>query len=363
MSFEALLGKLSERPDRRGREFERICKWFLENAPEYRGQIRRVWLWREWPGRWGADIGIDLVVETCDRDLWAVQAKAYDARYSVTKRDVDSFLSESNRPVFAFRLLLATTDRIARNARSALKGQEKPVGLRLLSDLAGADVAWPGTPAKLLPARPKPKRLRPDQRLALRDVVDGFNGSARGKLLMACGTGKTIVGLHVAEALSTRRTLVLVPSLALVEQTLREWTANRLRPFSYLAVCSDVSVVEHDSVVASTVELGVPVTTDPARVAAFLRTRHDHAVSKPEVDESKPVVAKSFASRTGKTLGPSAWVAGCPWAEPSSYAPVLRHRHGSSVRPGLVRSLTDYFVPNRVPNCRNRACLSAPKST
>src|SRR5271165_7113244 len=74
---------------RRGRQFERICKWFLTNDPLYEHQVRRVWLRDEWPGRWGADAGIDLVAEDREGGLWAVQAKAYDSAYSVTKTDVD----------------------------------------------------------------------------------------------------------------------------------------------------------------------------------------------------------------------------------------------------------------------------------
>jgi superfamily II DNA or RNA helicase len=272
--FETLLDALGSG----GRDFERVCRWYLENAPEYRGIVKRVWLWQEWPSRWGADAGIDLVAETHEGALWAVQAKHYDAAYSVTKRDVDSFLSESGRPVFAYRLLIATTDRIARNARSALEGQEKRPGLRLRSDLAAAELSWPSSPDRLLPATPRPKRLRPHQRVAVRDVVSGFKTSERGQLVMACGTGKTLVGLHTAEKVKSRRTLVLLPSLSLLEQTLREWTANTRRPFSYLAVCSDQSVADHDSTVASTTELGVPVTTDPERIAAFLRRHHEHAV-------------------------------------------------------------------------------------
>ena len=73
-------------------------------------------MWDDWPGRWGADAGIDLVAEVNDGSLWAVQAKAYNPSYSVKKADVDSFLSESGREEFSYRLLVATTDRIAATA-------------------------------------------------------------------------------------------------------------------------------------------------------------------------------------------------------------------------------------------------------
>jgi predicted helicase len=110
MSLPDLLHQLDSRRDVRGRQFERLCAWYLRNAPEYRSVLKAVWLWKDWPEAWAADAGIDLVAEQNDGSLWAVQAKAYDERYSITKRDVDSFLSESNRPHFSYRLLIATRD-------------------------------------------------------------------------------------------------------------------------------------------------------------------------------------------------------------------------------------------------------------
>ena len=96
-----LFGKLNPDEHRRGRQFERICKWFLENDPEYKRVIKRVWLWDDWPGRWGRDKGIDLVAETFNGKFWAVQSKAYALNHSVTKNDIDRFLSESSRKIFS----------------------------------------------------------------------------------------------------------------------------------------------------------------------------------------------------------------------------------------------------------------------
>ena len=115
MALPDLLQQLDPRNTvRKGRQFETLCKWYLNNAPEYRGQFRQVWLWGDWPDRWGQDAGIDLIAETHDGDLWAIQAKAYDERYTVTKADVNSFLTESARPMIAQRLLIATTDHLSR---------------------------------------------------------------------------------------------------------------------------------------------------------------------------------------------------------------------------------------------------------
>ena len=119
-----LLARLDPDPYRRGKQFEHICKWFLAHDPVYSHELRRVWLWDEWPGRWGIDAGIDLVAEDHRGNLWAIQVKAYDAAYSITKQDVDSFLSESGRAEFSFRLLIATTNHIGANAKRTIEKQE-----------------------------------------------------------------------------------------------------------------------------------------------------------------------------------------------------------------------------------------------
>ena len=100
----------------RGRQFELLCKWFLENDPEYKSLLKKVWLWRDWPQRWSIEKGVDLIAETYDGEFWAIQSKAYGPDKSVTKRDVDSFLSDSSRKLISYRLLLTTAGRVGRNA-------------------------------------------------------------------------------------------------------------------------------------------------------------------------------------------------------------------------------------------------------
>lgn len=270
MGFEQLVLSLSDDPRLRGKEFERICAWYLHNAPEYRSQLRRVWLWNDWPERWAADAGIDLIAETVAGDLWAIQAKAYGSAYAIKKADLDSFLSESSRPQFSYRLLIATTDHIGSTAQRTLAAQEKPVGQLLRSQLAEVEIDWPTSPADLALRRPKRKRPRPHQRRAVSAAVEGFSTADRGQLVMACGTGKTLVACFLAEELKARRVLVLVPSLSLLDQSLREWLSAA--ELDYLVVCSDETVGK-DAVVATTSELAMPVTTDPAAIATFLRRR------------------------------------------------------------------------------------------
>lgn len=101
--LETLLNQLTSSAKEQGDEFEHLCKWFLENDPIYATQLEKVWLWDEWPDRWGPDSGIDLVARTKQGGLWAIQAKHYAPASTVSKADIDSFLSESSRPGFAFR--------------------------------------------------------------------------------------------------------------------------------------------------------------------------------------------------------------------------------------------------------------------
>jgi superfamily II DNA or RNA helicase len=291
-TLSTLLDNLSPDSDVKGKQFEHICKWFLMNDPVYVRQLRRVWLWNEWPGRWGSDAGIDLVAEEHAGRLWAIQAKAYDPAYSVTKTDVDSFLSESARPEFTFRLLIATTDRIGRTAERTLQAQAIPASRLLLGELQAAQVSWPRSVGDLKPIKRQPKSPRPHQREAIRSVVDGFDTASRGQLIMACGTGKTLTALFIAQRLAAKRTLVLVPSLSLLSDTLREWTANA-EDFDFLPVCSDDTVRGDDAAVSKTADLGFPVTTSPLEIAAFLRRRSASLVVFATY-QSSPRIAEAF---------------------------------------------------------------------
>ena len=293
-TFDEIITSLPTEPLPKGRAFENICKWFLENDPVYSNSLRKVWLWDDWPGRWGPDAGIDLVAETRDGNLWAIQAKAYDETTSVTKRDVDSFLSESNREQFKFRLLIATIDRIARNATQVVIGQEKQASLLLLSDLASRPLVWPEDFEHPSIPEPSPLIPRDDQEEALQAIESKIQISGRGRVIMASGSGKTLVGLWAHERLNSQRTLVVVPSLFLVQQMMEVWTANRSRPFDFLAVCSDETVVSSlDSSVSSVSGIGVPVTTNPADIREFLEGNGDRVIFS--TYQSSPRVAEAMS--------------------------------------------------------------------
>src|SRR5665213_726271 len=287
-----LFGKLSPDEHRRGRQFERICKWFLENDPEYKREIKRVWLWDDWPGRWGRDKGIDLIAETFNGKYWAVQSKAYALNHAVTKNDIDRFLSESSRQIISYRLLIATAAELGHNSKEVIQGQEKPVGTLFFSDLKNRKLNWPASPDKLVAKQKKPNDPRKDQIKAIADVVLGFQSHPRGQLIRACGTGKTLIGLRVAEAMKSQRTLVLVPSLSLVSQILSDWAKDGLRPFRFLPVCSDETIGGEDHLVAHVSQLGVPATTDPTEIAEFMRGAGTRVIFS--TYQSTPTVALTF---------------------------------------------------------------------
>ncbi len=284
-----------------GGDFEWLCQWFLENAPRYRGQFDQVWLWKEWPERWGTDAGIDLVARTRTGELWAIQSKADHPDRAIPKREIDSFLSESNRPQFAYRLLMATTDDIGTTARRTLHGQEKPVGLVLRGHFLTEEVQWPiqirGTAARL------PRwTARPHQAAAIDAVVNGFREQEhdRGRLIMACGTGKTLTALRIAERLQSSLTLVLVPSLSLVQQNLAEWGRNSAADFDTLIVCSDETVGRKnaDEMIQSAADLAVKPTTDPEQIRHFLQQRRKRPAVVFATYQSSNRIA---AAQTGKT--------------------------------------------------------------
>jgi superfamily II DNA or RNA helicase len=345
-TFGELVGQLDrDSTVRRGRQFERICQWFLTHYPMYAGQLRRVWLWDEWPGRWGIDAGIDLVAEDRDGLLWAIQAKCYDRSYRVTKKDVNKFLAEAGRPIFAYRLLIATTNGIDKIAERTIQGQGSASFIGL-SDLEAAELDWPSSPSRLTVAKPvKPKKPRPHQRDAIRDVVNGFQSADRGQLIMACGTGKTLAALFVKDKLAAERTLVLLPSLSLLKQTIREWTTNKTSDFEFRAVCSDNTVVGDDAAVSYASDLGVPVTTNPVEIAGFLRRRTGPRVVFATY-QSSPQVAKAYG--LGRVPGFDLVVADeahrCAGPVSSDFATVLDAKKIKAKRRLFMTATPRYFT-------------------
>ncbi len=258
-----------------GDRFERLICRYLELDPLYADRFSKVWMWNDWPqkGKVG-DVGIDLVAqERATGEFCAIQCKFYDPAHTLAKEDIDSFFTASGKSLFTSCMIVSTTDKWGKNAEDALANLSKPVTRLRVQDLDASPVDWSlfslSRPQALnLRAR---KALRPHQQTALEKVASGFAEADRGKLIMACGTGKTFTALKIAEHLAPNgNVLFLVPSLSLLSQSLREWTAETAQPLHSLAVCSDANigkkVTNDDAAEITTYDLAFPATTSARQI-------------------------------------------------------------------------------------------------
>ena len=293
-TFSEFFSSLDPDAGKRGKQFEHFIKWFLKNDPEWATQVDQVWLWEEYPDSWGRDCGIDLVFKHKNGENWAVQAKCYAPTTSITKADVDSFISESNREGIDKLLLIATTDLIGANAKQVCDAQDKKVTRYLLSHFDESDIDYPASLEDLPKAKPKDKpKPDPHQITAIKAVSSKLATVDRGQMIMACGTGKTFTTLWIKEKLGVDSTLVLLPSLGLLSQTLHEWTMAANEPFEVLCVCSDESVGKKgsDEAVHSIHDLAFPVTSNAAEIKAFLNRSGKKVIFS--TYQSSPLIAEA----------------------------------------------------------------------
>lgn len=264
----------------KGTYYERLCAAFLAHDPVQVEQYEQVTTWAAWAlaNGWNAkDVGIDLVAKLRGHDGYAaIQCKFYAAQHKIAKADIDSFLSASSKAPFVRRVVMDSTEvEWSDNAEAMLIGQAIPVLRISLVDMRASPIQWGTFAAKQEIVLEPKKELRPHQADALEAVRVGLAQYDRGKLIMACGTGKTFTALKIAEDLvgADGAVLFLVPSLALMAQTVREWTNDTKTPLRSFAVCSDVQVgrrrvAKDDVAEISTLDLAFPATTDPAALAA-----------------------------------------------------------------------------------------------
>ncbi|EMQ95550.1 Helicase domain protein [Xanthomarina gelatinilytica] len=271
----------------KGDRFERLMQAYLQTDPTYSNTLKYVWMWNEFPGKkdfGGKDTGIDLVALTFEGDYWAIQCKCFAENGRINKAEVDSFLSTSSRDFkndqlqtisFSKRIWVSTTNNWSSNAEETIKNQNPPVTRINLTDLQQAPVEWErlqkGITGDL--ARTDKKTLFKHQEEALNKTHEHFKENDRGKLIMACGTGKTFTSLRIAENETNNSGLVLflVPSIALLGQTLREWTSDANEPIKPICICSDSRITRQrgnndDDSDFSVVDLAYPASTDPNSV-------------------------------------------------------------------------------------------------
>ena len=290
------LEEASESKREKGSKFEKLMKnWFL-TTKLYADNIKNIWLWDEFPYRnqfGGSDSGIDLVIYNEEDEFVAIQCKFYSPNAEISKSDVDTFISTSaklfevngKKKKFLGRVFVSTTNKWSKKANDLIQNQEIPLIRLSLNELENSDVDWSKIYLGKLgnEAKKESKTIRKHQKEARDSVHEYFKENNRGKLIMACGTGKTFTSLKIAENETNKNGLILflVPSIALLGQTLREWTNDvdndtKLYP---ICICSDSKISSkkstNDDNVISVVDLALPATTDTDKIVNQLKKIKD----------------------------------------------------------------------------------------
>ena len=270
----------------KGRLFERLMKTFFFEDPLYKDRFTNVQLWSEWASERsdfdGRDTGIDLVALEEGGGYCAIQCKCYADDTHISKDHIDSFISASSRKPFSARIIVDTGASWGENAKRTVEGLTPPCTVIRKAQLEDSTVEWPDlsskSPEDLTYIGPS-FELRPHQEEAHQNVLEGFENSSRGNLIMACGTGKTFLALRIAESIAGRggRILYLVPSIALFSQVMREWASQKSIPHRYIGICSDTRTGKVDED-ASMVELEIPVSTDPFLIGNNLNAYHPNSM-------------------------------------------------------------------------------------
>lgn len=281
--FQSVLDYISEKAQserQKGDLFERLMQKYFTEDPDYKEQFSEVYLWKEWAATRtefdGTDIGVDLVAEKHDGEFCAIQCKCYAPETRISMGDLNSFLSTASLPAFAdnTRFLVNTGGEMGPNALRLIEPLGGKFRIVRFNDLESSPFEWPDLSLQepeQLTYKQKRFSLKDHQQEAFDDVINGFKNNDRGKLIMACGTGKTFTALKIAEEIAGTegRVLYLVPSISLLSQAMREWSEQRAIDHSYIGICSDTRAgsTSEDS---SIQELKIPVTTDPSEISHAL---------------------------------------------------------------------------------------------
>ncbi|GAA9753107.1 hypothetical protein VN0196_10640 [Helicobacter pylori] len=253
-TYKLIKEKLQAIPNQRlkGSWFEKVSKRFLkehDSADEYES----IDLWNDWElrGKEG-DRGIDMVITTASKEYIAVQCKFHQDRISYP--DIATFLNKLQSGVGEIRfkkgIIISTSD-LSSNALEEIEQIRKSKGIDIVEiseeDFMYSQIDWekfdPTQTQGELPLCNK-KKPRPHQIEAIKATKEYFSDpkNTRGKLIMACGTGKTYTSLKIMESLDPKITLFLAPSIALLSQTFREYAQEKSEPFYASIVCSDDKV-------------------------------------------------------------------------------------------------------------------------
>ncbi len=270
----------------KGDRFEKLILGYFKTDPTYTSQIKNIWPWHDFPFRpQNQDLGIDLVAETFSGKFWAIQCKNYDLKRSVKKGNIDSFLEASTRQIFdrkgdkvhfAHAIIVTATDHWGPNATKVIQEERIVKTTKItIADLENAPVDWHSIEKDIYGENAVVKKkvnVFAHQQAAIKNALEHFKHHNRGKLIMACGTGKTYTSLRIAERFRSYHLkqknvviLYLVPSISLVKQTLNEWSTFASKKIYPICVCSDPrvsQVKQYDAMTESVEDLGNPATTN-----------------------------------------------------------------------------------------------------
>ncbi len=236
----------------KGSWFEKVSKQFLQehdSANEYES----IKLWSDWELRGNeSDRGIDMVITTTSKEYIAVQCKYHQD--SVSLNGIATFLSKLQSGVGEVRFkkgIIISTSNLSSNALKEIEQIRKSKGIDIVEiseeDFIYSQIDWekfdPTKTQDEIPLCDK-KKPRSHQTEAINATKEYFSDpkNTRGKLIMACGTGKTYTSLKIMEALEPKIMLFLAPSIALLSQTFREYAQEKSEPFYASIVCSDDKV-------------------------------------------------------------------------------------------------------------------------
>jgi superfamily II DNA or RNA helicase len=294
----------------KGNAFEELTKYYLLINPVYRNQLKNVWLQKEIPvavikklNLPSNDQGIDLIAEHTDGSYWAIQCKfLQDENQRLSHRAISTFtsLSKLTAKQISYCLVATTADDYAK----LYKGNNQ-IGFINADEWNKLDIEFFSSVRKILAGKEiayKPYKPKKHQKKAISEAHEYFisQKNKRGKLVFPCGAGKSLTGYWLMQELKSQSTIVAVPSLSLVKQTLevylRESVANKEK-IEWLCVCSDEGIGKNDDVVIHTNEIGVPCITDKQYIANWLKTNKN----------KKTVIFTTYQS--GKTIADACKIA------------------------------------------------------
>ncbi len=278
--------------DKDGKYFERVfVPWYLNNDPIWKRLVKNIWLFEDYPYkkkcRWQrADEGTDIVMEDVDGNTWAIQCKNWNPNTTVIRHGgYDSFITDSENECVDKRLFITTQRRLADTVRNDIdkKRNLRPVHVVLYNDFLESKILYPKKKSDLIkPYKREPVSAFPYQKPLLDKVALRFKKSSRGQLIMACGTGKSYMGVWVKEKLKAQKTLIFVPTLMLISDTFKNWLLASKKIPKILCVCSDPTVTHnkikdqnYDSLLESLDDVPFPVENDIKKINTFMKDNAD----------------------------------------------------------------------------------------